>query len=114
MSEPDNSTHAASTHPAPSEVGAKPGGRLARNMALYTVLRLVLVLALALLIIGIGLLVDVKVPVIVAAIIAVVIALPLSMILFTRMRADINSDIAAVDVGRREKREDLRRRMDEA
>ena len=83
-------------------------------MAFYTILRLLLVLALALAIIGIGLLAGVKVPVIVAAIIAVVIALPLSMILFNRMRAEINSDIAAVDVGRREKREDLRRRMGDA
>ena len=93
---------------------AAPGARLARNMVVYTVIRLLLVVALTLLIIGIGSLAGVQVPVLVAAIISVLIALPLSMVLFSRMRAQINSDIAAVDAGRREKREDLRRRMNEA
>ena len=83
-------------------------------MAFYTIIRLMLVLALTVTIIGLGLLVDVQVPVLVAAIIAVVIALPLSMILFSRMRAEINAGIAAVDNDRRQKREDLHRRMDEA
>lgn len=92
----------------------KPGVRLARNMTLYTVMRLLVVVVIALLIIGIGRLVGVDVPVLVAAIGAVVLALPISMIVFTRLRAEINSDIAAVDAGRREKREDLHRRMDEA
>ena len=92
----------------------RPGVRLARNMTFYTVLRLLVVVALTLVIIGIGRLAGVDVPVLVAAIISVLIALPLSMILFTRVRAEINSDIAAVDAGRREKREDLHRRMDEA
>lgn len=95
-------------------VGTSPGARLARNMIFYTVMRLLVVVALTLLIIGIGLLAGVNVPIFVAAIIAVLIALPLSMIVFTRLRAEINSDIAAVDEGRREKREDLHRRMDEA
>lgn len=108
------SEHDESTMPTQAPAGPRPGGRLARNMAFYTILRLLLVLGLTLLIIGIGLLAGVEVPVIVAAIIAVVIALPLSMVLFTRMRAEINSDIAAVDAGRREKREDLHRRMGEA
>lgn len=109
MSDRDESTAPATASPA-----SAPGGRLARNMVFYTVLRLLLVLALTLLIIGVGRLAGVDVPVLVAAIISVVIALPLSMVLFTRLRADINSDIAAVDSGRRAKRDDLRRRMDEA
>ncbi|KAA0919989.1 DUF4229 domain-containing protein [Dietzia sp. ANT_WB102] len=83
-------------------------------MVFYTIVRLLLVVALTLLIIGVGNLAGVQVPVLVAAIIAVLIALPLSMVLFSRMRAEINSDIAAVDAGRREKRDDLRRRMNEA
>lgn len=98
----------------PEETGTTPGASLARNMALYTLMRLLLVVAIALLIVGLGLLVGVEIPILVAAIIAVIIAMPLSMILFTQMRATINSDIAEVDAGRREKREDLRRRMDEA
>lgn len=95
-------------------MGASPGARLARNMVFYTIIRLLLVVALTLTIIGIGNLAGVAVPVLVAAVISVVIALPLSMVLFSRMRAQINSDIAAVDAGRREKREDLHRRMNEA
>lgn len=114
MSERDESAHPESAHPESAQHGVKPGTRLARNMAFYTVLRLLLVLALTLLIIGVGKLAGVDVPVLVAAIISVVIALPLSMLLFTRVRSEINSDIAAVDSGRREKREDLRRRMDQA
>ncbi|AVM65693.1 DUF4229 domain-containing protein [Dietzia sp. oral taxon 368] len=83
-------------------------------MVFYTIVRLLLVLALTLVIIGLGSLAGVQIPVLVAAIIAVVIALPLSMVLFSRLRAQINSGIAEVDAGRREKREDLRRRMNEA
>lgn len=116
MSERDESTHPTdgSTLPATTPRGGSPGARLARNMVFYTIVRLLLVLALTLVIIGIGSLAGVQVPVLVAAIISVVIALPLSMVLFSRMRAQINSDIAAVDTGRREKRDDLRRRMNEA
>ena len=116
MSERDETTRPSegtATQAAAPE-GSAPGARLARNMVVYTVVRLLLVVALTLLIIGIGSLAGVQVPVLVAAIISVLIALPLSMMLFSRMRAQINSDIAAVDAGRREKREDLRRRMNEA
>ncbi|UVE96295.1 DUF4229 domain-containing protein [Dietzia sp. B32] len=116
MSERDESTHPAdgAVSPTTTPAGASPGARLARNMVVYTVVRLLLVVALTLVIIGVGSLAGVQVPVLVAAIISVVIALPLSMVLFSRMRAQINSDIAAVDSGRREKRDDLRRRMNEA
>ncbi|OFS13019.1 hypothetical protein HMPREF3086_17655 [Dietzia sp. HMSC21D01] len=100
--------------PATNPEGSSPGARLARNMVFYTIVRLLLVLALTLVIIGLGSLAGVQIPVLVAAIIAVVIALPLSMVLFSRLRAQINSGIAEVDAGRREKREDLRRRMNEA
>lgn len=109
MSERDESTT-----PLQGMAETKPGVRLARNMTLYTVMRLLVVVVFTLLIIGIGRLAGVDVPVLVAAIISVLLALPVSMILFTRLRAEINSDIAAVDAGRREKREDLHRRMDEA
>lgn len=100
--------------PATTPKGSSPGARLARNMVFYTIVRLLLVLALTLVIIGLGSLAGVQIPVLVAAIIAVVIALPLSMVLFSRLRAQINSGIAEVDAGRREKRDDLRRRMNEA
>lgn len=109
MSERDESTT-----PLQGMGETTPGVRLARNMTLYTVMRLLVVVVFTLLILGVGRLVGVDVPVLVAAIISVLLALPVSMILFTRLRAEINSDIAAVDAGRREKREDLHRRMDEA
>ena len=91
-----------------------PGARLARNMICYTIVRLLLVVALALLITWVGNMIVDQFPLLVGAIFAVIIALPLSMILFSKLRAQINSDIADVDAGRREKREDLRRRMNEA
>lgn len=91
-----------------------PGARLARNMIFYTIVRLLLVVALALLITWVGNMIVDQFPLLVGAIFAVIIALPLSMILFSKLRAQINSDIADVDAGRREKREDLRRRMNEA
>src|SRR5699024_11602389 len=109
MSERDETSTAA-----PDAPRATPGARLARNMVFYTVMRLLLVVAIALLIVGLGLLVGVEVPMLVAAIIAVLIAMPLSMGLFTRMRAAINADIADLEAGRREKREDRHPRMDEA
>lgn len=110
MSERDETT----TTPTQGPGETKPGARLARNMMFYTVLRLLMVVALTLVVIGIGRLAGVDVPVLVAAILSVVVALPLSMLAFTRLRAEINSDISAVDAERRNKREDLRRRMDEA
>ena len=91
-----------------------PGARLARNMVFYTIVRLLMVVVLALLITWVGNMIVDQFPLLVGAIFAVIIALPLSMILFSKLRAQINSDIAEVDAGRREKREDLRRRMNDA
>ena len=91
-----------------------PGARLARNMIFYTIVRLLLVVVLALVITWVGNMIVDQFPLLVGAIFAVIIALPLSMVLFSKLRAQINSDIAEVDVARREKREDLRRRMNEA
>ena len=86
-------------------------GSLGRKMALYTVARLLLFVALMFLIVGIGQLIDLDVPFLVAGILALVISLPLSMILFTRLRNEINVEISEVDRKRREQREDLHRRM---
>lgn len=91
-----------------------PGARLARNMIFYTVVRLLLVVVLTVLITWVGNMIAGPFPLLVGAIFAVIIALPLSMVLFARLRTQINSDIAEVDAGRRAKREDLRRRMNEA
>lgn len=120
MSERDesvNPTQAAAEESAIEQTAPKmdsPGARLARNMIFYTIVRLLLVVVLALLITWVGNMIVDQFPLLVGAIFAVIIALPLSMILFSRLRAQINSDIAEVDAGRRDKREDLRRRMNDA
>lgn len=112
-----NPTGASAEEPVNEQTTPKldsPGARLARNMIFYTVVRLLLVVALTALITWVGNLIAGPFPLLVGAIFAVIIALPLSMVLFSRLRTQINSDIAEVDAGRREKREDLRRRMNEA
>ena len=120
MSERDesvNPTQASAEESAIEQTAPKmdsPGARLARNMIFYTIVRLLLVVVLALLITWVGNMIVDEFPLLVGAIFAVIIALPLSMILFSKLRAQINSDIAEVDAGRRDKRDDLRRRMNEA
>lgn len=86
-------------------------GPLMRNMAFYTLARLLLFVAIMFGIIGIGQLIDLDVPFLVAGILALVISLPLSMMLFTRLRNEINVGISEADRQRREQREDLHRRM---
>ncbi len=120
MSERDESVNVPEASAQESAAGSvtpkldSPGARLARNMIFYTIVRLLLVVVLTILITWVGNLVVGQFPLLVGAIFAVIIALPLSMLLFSKLRAQINSDIAEVDAGRREKREDLRRRMNEA
>ncbi|MFI6868050.1 DUF4229 domain-containing protein [Nocardia sp. NPDC050406] len=94
---------------APRTDGA--GGRLARNLALYTLARLAMVVALTAIIIGAAKLVSVDVPLIVAALFALLIAMPLSMTLLKGLRAKVNQDIAAVDAKRRKDKERLRSRL---
>jgi hypothetical protein len=107
-----------SSAPAPGPTGAPSGadqvgaGRgLATALILYTVARLGLVVVLAAIIYGVGHLAGVDVPILVAAIFAVVIALPLGMLLFKRLRTDVNSAISAVDADRRAKRDALQARL---
>jgi hypothetical protein len=88
-----------------------PGGRLARNLALYTVARMLLVVVLAALILGIAAMVGDGMPLLVALIFAVVIALPLSMVLFKTLRIRVNEAIADVDEKRRRDKADLRARL---
>lgn len=96
----------ASQNPAPS---AK--GKLARDLALYTLARLGLVVLVAALIVGVSKLVGVEVPLLVAAIFSVIIALPLSLVLFAKLRTRVNVQIAAVDEKRRRDRDDLRSKL---
>lgn len=91
-----------------------PKKRLAGNLLLFTLARIAIVLALVAIIEGIGYLVlGQPVPLLVAGLIAIILALPISTYALRSWSRRINEDIAAVDSGRRTKKEDLRRRMSE-
>ncbi|WP_040813571.1 DUF4229 domain-containing protein [Nocardia concava] len=92
--------------PAPSA-----GRRLARNLALYTVARLGLVAVITAVIMGVAAAVQVSIPLIVALLFGLLIAMPLSLVLFKKLRAQVNRDIAAVDAKRRKDREQLMSRL---
>ena len=93
---------------------ASPKKRLAGNLLLFTLARIVIVLVLVAIIEGIGYLVlGQPVPLLVAGLIAIILALPISAFALRGWSRRINDDIAAVDSGRRNKKEDLRRRMQE-
>jgi Zn-dependent membrane protease YugP len=90
---------------------ASAGRRLARNLALYTVARLLLVAVIAAVILGVGRLLKVDIPLIVALLFGVLIALPVSMVAFKRLRTRVNESIAAVDEKRRTDKAQLRARL---
>ncbi|WP_280334928.1 DUF4229 domain-containing protein [Nocardia wallacei] len=97
---------------APADPAPTPAGRrLARNLALYTLARLVLVAAIAAVIVVLARLLSVDIPLIVALLFALIVAMPLSLVLFKRLRARVNEDIAAVDEKRRTDKAQLRARM---
>ncbi|TQF68633.1 DUF4229 domain-containing protein [Rhodococcus spelaei] len=105
----DSSRAADSSDNAAAPPSAK--GRLARDLALYTLARLGLVVLIAALILGVSQLINVDVPLLVALIFAVVIALPLSLVLFKSLRTRVNMQISAVDEQRRRDRDDLRAKL---
>ncbi|WP_067703122.1 DUF4229 domain-containing protein [Nocardia jejuensis] len=86
-------------------------GSLARNLALYTLARLGLVIAITAIIMGAAAVVKVAVPLIVALLFALLIAMPLSLVLFKKLRTQVNKDIAAVDAKRRSDRDQLMKRL---
>ncbi|MFE5283483.1 DUF4229 domain-containing protein [Nocardia sp. NPDC056611] len=87
------------------------GRSLARNLALYTVARLGLVAVITAIIVGVAATVKVSIPLIVALLFALLIAMPLSLVLFKKLRTQVNRDIAAVDAKRRADRDQLRSRL---
>ncbi|EON33258.1 hypothetical protein GTC6_07836 [Gordonia terrae C-6] len=133
MSEPHDPTPVpgtpASGEPAPGKKAApgdtarettaadtapQAGGRpmtLAVALFAYTFARLLLVAAVVVIIMVGGRLVDVEVPFLVAAVFGVLIALPLGMVLFKTLRLKVNSEIAALEAGRRSKHDDLQARL---
>ena len=78
---------------------------LVRDVALYSVARLVLVAITALLLLLAG------VPLLVSLLLAVVVALPLSMVLLGSLRARMNAGLAVAGARRRAERERLRRQL---
>jgi hypothetical protein len=87
------------------------GRRLARNLVFYTLARLLLVAVIAAVIVVVARVLNVDIPVIVALLFALIVALPLSLVLFKRLRTQVNQDIAAVDEKRRNDKAQLRARM---
>jgi hypothetical protein len=97
--------------PTPGSAPSNPKGKLARNLAIYTLARLGLVVVIAAIILGVSTLVDAQVPLLVAAIFAVIIAMPLSLVLFKKLRLQVNEQISAVDAQRRQDRDELRSKL---
>jgi hypothetical protein len=80
-------------------------GTLARDVALYSLARLLLMAAITLLLVVAG------VPLLVSILLAVIVALPLSMLLLGSLRARVNAGLAEVMARRRAERERLRRQL---
>lgn len=87
------------------------GRSLARHLALYTAARLGMVAVIAGIILGVAAIVKVAIPLVVALLFALLIAMPLSLLLFKKLRTQVNKDIAAVDEKRRKDREALMSRL---
>ena len=87
------------------------GGKLARDLALYTVARLGLVAVIAAVIYGGGKVAGIEIPILVILIFAILIALPLSLVLFASLRRRVNESIAAVDERRRRDKAELRSKL---
>lgn len=94
-----------------TNTGATPGGRLMRDLALYTAARLGLVVVLAAVIFGGARIFGVEIPLLVTLLFALVIALPLSLVLFGKLRKQVNEDISAVDEKRRRDKAELRAKL---
>ena len=82
-----------------------------KNLALYTLARLLLFAALAAAIYYLGQLVGVEIPLLVAMAFGLLVSLPISMFAFKTLRLAVNADIATVDARRREQREDLESKL---
>ncbi|WP_280234172.1 DUF4229 domain-containing protein [Nocardia cyriacigeorgica] len=93
------------------QTSGSAGGRLARNLGLYTVARLGLVAVITAVIMLAAKLIDVQIPLVVAALFALIIAMPLSLVLFKGLRTKVNEDIAVVDERRRQDKAQLRARL---
>lgn len=92
--------------------GRRPGSRMAVDVLVYTVARILLVLVLAVAIWVGGQLLGIRdFPVVVPALFAIVIAFPLGIWLFAPLRRRATASIAVFDERRRRDRERLRARL---
>lgn len=107
---PDAATRETTAGGATPQAGGRPM-TLAFALFAYTFARLLLVTAVVVIIMVGGNLVGVEVPFLVAAVFGVLIALPLGMVLFKTLRLKVNSEIAALEAGRRSKHDDLQARL---
>ncbi|WP_245814068.1 DUF4229 domain-containing protein [Rhodococcus marinonascens] len=96
---------------ATTQGGRVTKGQLARDVAMYSIARLLLVVVIGAIIIGGAELVGVEIPLLVTAIFAVLIALPLSLVMFAKLRRRVNEGIATFDAQRRADQADLRARL---
>lgn len=91
----------------------QPGntGRMLRDVAAYTLARLMLVAVLTAVILFGARLINVEVPLVVAILFALVIAMPLGIWLLSSLRRKATESIAVIDEGRRKEREKLQSRL---
>lgn len=85
--------------------------RLVRNLALYTVARLLLLAALAAAITVVARLLSIDIPLFLALALAIVLALPASLVVFRRLRARTFASLAVVGAQRRADRARMRARL---
>ena len=86
-------------------------GRLALDVAVYTLARLVTVGALTAAIVVLARLIGVEIPIVVAMLFAIVLAMPLGVWLLGPLRRRATSGIADADDRRRRDREQLQARL---
>ena len=88
------------------------GGRLARDVAIYTLARIAMVVALTAVIYYVAQLIGIReFPLIVALLFGIVISLPLGIWVLAPLRKRATASIAAVDERRRRDREQLQARL---
>lgn len=99
---------------AATSTGGSVKGRLATNLVLFTLARLAIVVMITAVIMGAGnLILGTPVPLLVAALFAIILTMPISAIVLRPWSGKINADIATLDANRRDRKEDLRRRMND-
>ena len=87
------------------------GGRMVRDVAVYTLARLLIVGALTGVIVVVARVINVEIPIVVAMLFAIVLSLPVGMWLLGPLRRRATAGIAEVDERRRRDRAQLQARL---